>query len=428
MTDMVQVGWEVRKILSSAVDHLTLTKLEQTLREADRPLDKATVSDILGITQVLSRELREELGYEGIQRLTKSIQKIKPRSDLAKLRQQPATSLTRRREVDILVELGKLESVIGDFEGGITSFRHAVRKAKEIVYPERQAEALVGLGHIYKHQTDWEGAIRNFEEAKTIAEKIKNHLVMADATRGLGYVSWRRCEYQTAFGYHAQARTIAEERNFKAMLGGILIDTALVYNETGDLEQARLHMLEAIPFLEEVNEFQEISRAYNNLGDIDLQSKDYAAAIENFDKCQEYASRIHYERMIAWAAFNAGEAYNMQGDGQACLASCERALPILLRLDDSVGLNALYRNLAVAYSLLDDWIRCDENIVLAQEVLTSISSPFNDAHLMLEIGEIEIRRGDRAKAREMLEKAGVIFAEIGSKNFAERVEAALKGL
>ena len=105
-----------------------------------------------------------------------------------------------------------------------------------------------------------------------------------------------------------------------------------------------------------------------------------------------------------------------------------RALEILERMEDYVGICAVFRDLGVAYTKKRNWGEADSNFRKAEHVLSEINSPFNNGHLYLEWGRMYKAMGEKEKAEAYLSKSADIFEEIKAKVFLAMARKELGGL
>ena len=202
----------------------------------------------------------------------------------------------------------------------------------------------------------------------------------------------------------------------------------MIYSDIGDLERSEDEYKKCIALLERGRDYQQLSRAYNNLGDVYMQREEWDEAMEMFQNCNKYASMLNHQMMIAWSLFNSGEALSKMGNPDKSLDKCKKALELLEKLDDLVGLNAVHRNLGLAYSLKRDWDSAEGHFKESEKILARINSPFNQAHLKLEWGMMNKQKGDKQRAKEMFSEASKIFESIGAKVYLDRADMALKTL
>ncbi len=390
--------------------------------------EEIQLKDLLNLSQRMMRALRPMMGNDKAQRIGKEIQKFKILSELKDIKSNQSDPLTERRELDAYLKLANISYTIGDWDDALGYYKTVTRLSQKLDDKFKLAEAQRNTGHIFKRQSEWDNAIKSFMASLETLENINSAAGTADAHRGLGYVYWRKGDYDNAKSNFKVAMENANKSGDKAMIGMVNIEMGLVNSDRGELEEAIGHYLESIKLLEGAREWQQLSRAYNNLGDTFLQLQQWEEAIKYFDLCKQSATKINHISMIGWSLFNSAEALAMSGNPDEAIVKCNEAIEILDKLHDHVGVSAAYRNLGVAYKFKEEWTSAEESFREAETRLDKINSPFNSAHLAMEWGIMYAEKGEKTNAEKLLQKAANIFEEIGAKKYLEKVNEHLNDL
>jgi tetratricopeptide (TPR) repeat protein len=88
-------------------------------------------------------------------------------------------------------------------------------------------------------------------------------------------------------------------------------------------------------------------------------------------------------------------------------------------------MSAAYRDLGLAHRLKKDWENAEKSFKQSEDVLNKINSPFNNAHLALEWGEMLLNKGDKKRGTELVERAVETFKTIGAKKYLAKAERIL---
>ncbi len=390
--------------------------------------EEIQLKDLLNLSQRMIRALRPMMGNDKAQRIGKEIQKFKILSELKDIKSKQSDPFTDRRELDAYLRLANISYTIGDWDDAMSYYKRVTTLSHKLNEKVKLAEAQRNTGHIFKRQSEWDEGIKYFEASLDSLKGISNAVGVADSHRGLGYVYWRKGDYDKAKSNFIIAMENAEKSGDKAMIGMVHIEMGLVNSDMGNLEDAIGHYMESIKLLEEAREWQQLSRAYNNIGDTFLQQQQWEEAIKYFDLCKQSATKMNHMNMIGWSLFNTAEALAMSGNPDEAIEKCNESIEILKKLHDHVGISAAYRNLGTAYRFKEEWASAEKNFKEAEKRLDKINSPFNLAHLDLELGIMYAEKGDKSKAGKYLKKAAKIFEEIGAQKYLERVNEHLNGL
>ncbi len=423
-----QVSLEIQRMLGKELGELGVSIFRKQCAEMKIKPEELQLKDLLNLSQRMTRVLRPTMGNDAAQKIGKEIQKFKILSELEEIKSGSQDPMRDRRELDAYSRLGNISYTIGDWDDALDYYNKVKTLGVKLNDNVKVAEAYRITGHIFKRQSKWEDALKAFLDGVKALENTDNPAGTSDAYRGMGYVHWRMGDYAQAKSNFEIAMKYAEQSRDKVTIGLVHIEWGLVFSDLGDLEVAIGHYKESIDILEQARDYQQLSRAYNNLGDIYLQRNEWDDAIKYFELCKASAEKMNHLNMIGWSLFNTAEALSMSGRPDEAIPKCGEALEILERLHDHVGVSAAYRNLGVAYRLKKDWKLAEDNFREAETRLDRINSPFNTAHLHLEWGIMCAAKGDKKEAKMHLEKAASIFGKLGAKKFRDRAEDELKGL
>ncbi|MCK5397270.1 MAG: tetratricopeptide repeat protein [Thermoplasmata archaeon] len=423
-----QISMEIQRMLNKELGEHGVSIFRNQCKEMGIKLEEIQLKDLLNLSQRMIRALRPIMGNDKAQRIGKEIQKFKILSELKDINSEQSDMFTERRELDAYLKLANISYTIGDWDDALGYYKRVIRICKKLGEKNKMAEAQRNTGHIFKRQSEWDEAIKSFEASLESLKDIASAVGIADAYRGLGYVYWRKGDYGQAKSNFKIAMENAEKSGDKSMIGMVHIESGLVDSDTGELENAVNHYLESIKLLEDAREWQQLSRAYNNLGDTFLQLKEWKDAIKYFELCKESAIKINHISMIGWSLFNTGEALAMSGNPDEAIEKCSEAIEILDKLHDHVGVSAAYRNLGVAFRFKKDWGSAENSFKEAETRLDKIKSPFNSAHLDMEWGIMYTEKGEKPEAKKHLKKAANVFGDLGAHKYLEKVNEHLKDL
>ncbi len=422
-----QISMEIQRMLGKELGELGISVFRKQCAEMKIKPEELQPKDLLDLSQRMTRVLRPTMGNDAAQKIGKEIQRFKILSELKDIKKD-STPFAERRELDAYAKLGNIAYTIGDWDDALDYYGKVKVLGDKFKDMVKVAEAYRIEGHICKRQSRWEDGTKAFLAAISALAGTDNSAGISDAYRGLGYVHWRMGDYPKAKENFEIAMKYAEQSRDKVMIGLVHIEWGLVYSDLGELEEGVGHYKKSIEILEPAREYQQLSRAYNNLGDTYLQKQEWDNAIKYFELCKSTAEKMNHLNMKGWSLFNSAEALSMSGRPDEAIPKCKEAIEILEGLHDHVGVSAAYRNLGLAYHFKKEWKLAEENFREAETRLDKINSPFNTAHLHLEWGCMYATKGDKKQAKSHLAKAAETFEKLGAKKYEERAREALDKL
>jgi DNA-binding CsgD family transcriptional regulator len=204
-----------------------------------------------------------------------------------------------------------------------------------------------------------------------------------------------------------------------------LFNLGFVHAHMGRVDEARAESDELLREAERIGDDWSVANALAVLGFVELSVGNAAAAAPILERC-----------LAIRDALGATEPLRAQGDFAEALielGELERATAVVesyesrARLTDRAPLLALAlaarallsaarQDLDAASAALDE--------ALAQHARAPVG--FERARTLLVLGQVQRRRGERRAARETLEEARRVFAELGAPPWAERAEVELR--
>ncbi len=338
-----------------------------------------------------------------------------------------AAGSMRKDRIELLNGIGNMGHIIGDWPKAISSLEEAIKEARELGNETLLIESLSLLGNILRFKGDEnKRTVDIFTEVLGISERSELEDSKAVAHRGLGYVHWREGLFDKAIQHYKKCIVSAKKTGDKRILGEINIEMGNATSGKGDLSGAAEQYKEAIRLLEATEHYSELSRAYNNLGDISLQRQEWDEAIQYFHKCGKAAEKIGYKNMLAWALFNMAEAQAKKGELVPALEKTEKAIIMLRKLGDQNGLSGAEKNLGIIYRFMKDWDRSREHFEIAVRLQEEMNNPQPLAETYIEYGAMNVDKGDHDRARSLMQKAIDITVQIQAKEFEKRARKLMK--
>jgi len=113
------------------------------------------------------------------------------------------------------------------------------------------------------------------------------------------------------------------------------------------------------------------------------------------------------------------------GEPEAAKEHSFRALEILTELGDGTGASAAYAVLGMAELRLGDLAASEEHYRESVSTLDGLDEPLSLGRRKLEFGRMLAHKGERARAREMIESAQALFRDAGAEDMAQCAALAL---
>lgn len=137
--------------------------------------------------------------------------------------------------------------------------------------------------HLYYRNKELDSAILYTNEIIETSRKVKDSAALAKAFKKLGLYYSVNNKSDIAYSNYTESKKIYEALKDSAAVGKILLNMAIVLNDTGILEQSDQDALEAIVFLKNTNDSVSIGSVYNCMAITAKKQRDFNEALYWYD-------------------------------------------------------------------------------------------------------------------------------------------------
>jgi diguanylate cyclase (GGDEF)-like protein len=205
-------------------------------------------------------------------------------------------------------------------------------QARDLLPQVRQRGLLAGAhnceGELAQQAGQGATALGLFELAVAAAERAQDDAALAESLYRRGYLRGVRGEFAAGLTDLDRAATLFDRLGMVEHRTSVQNSIATVYNRMGDAEQARRYYQATLQEQQRAGLQRELVVTWHNLGRVNEQLADWAAAEEAFTQTLTLARTLGYTR---------GEAYGLRGLAALANARGEHALA-LQRLDAAQAL------------------------------------------------------------------------------------------
>lgn len=287
-----------------------------------------------------------------------------------------------RFRAEALIEMGRIRSKKGDLRDASKLFSDALNQISDA--PATCARALRGLGVVM-------GKLGNYARAQELLEHSAREALSAMDTKGmllahleLGNVYIGRGRYEEAVDHFTKCAA-----GFGPVdLTNVNINMGIAFAHLGRLDEARVHLENAVRLAEETGQPRSSAYALTSLAEIMLRAG-------GVDQAREH---------------------------------CFRALEVFTGLEDRVGMSAAYANLGMAERASGNLHASEEYFSESLSALEGMDVPRSLGLRKLEFGMMLAEKGERGRALRLLEESKAHFEVISAKDMLERVSQELKRL
>lgn len=276
---------------------------------------------------------------------------------------------------------------------------------------EWKIDMLMRLGGTYIKLQELGRAKEVFEDAKALVQTAGR-----PTSRGIMIANFI-AEILFQQGSLEEARRMFDETRRKAKELDESSEAKVTNNDLGmvlaamrDTDGAERILREDLAKAESLMDDLLIGRAHYNLAQVALARSDIHSAIRAFERCSEICKRSNNTELLMRAYNGLGNAYHISQDHTQGIEYYERGLDLHERVHDFRGGAAIAINVGIIEASRGSLDAALDKIIPAVEYLKTLQET-TTADLMalsrglLEIGDINLKKGERVRARTCLEEA-----------------------
>ena len=196
---------------------------------------------------------------------------------------------------------------------------------------------------------------------------------------------------------------------------------AMAHNLLGDVEDAEESLEEALDLAENTDNYESLSKIYNNFGIYYKEQKRFEKSIKFFERGIKLQKNLPNEYMHANLLHNMSFCYGVMGDYDKKFNCLNRSQLIYEKLEDSLALGNSYGEMANAYksiSKLDEAIKYYNK---AKQIFIAENMNFAFAQVLILQFDIYLLTDKLDDAKENLDKASEISEEFDIPQMTARI-------
>jgi predicted ATPase len=304
--------------------------------------------------------------------------------------------------VDLLSALGRVHNLLGNTERSLECHRKIMDMTEE--FSVERAYALTNIAEVQMEKGQWKDAVETLKTALAISKKLNDRKGIAEGYRGLAWVSIELGDQENAFKYAEMGLKEAQAIKDRYLQGKILIDLGNHYNSRHEIEKALYYYEEALKVLDHNKHLDQLSRAYNNIGDIYMKLEKWDQAMDCFNNSIEVAKVMGYKRYLAYGWANMALCLGTIGKREEALQNLENALREFERTGDKYGITIVHMDRASIEGNAGNFKAAEESYKKCMALCEADDFNVLLAHAMVEYGVLLKKNGRKDEALAQLDK------------------------
>ncbi|XP_039269541.2 uncharacterized protein LOC120344400 [Styela clava] len=287
----------------------------------------------------------------------------------------------KESESQTLSSLGYIARHTGDMQKAQLSYERLLELALSGNNQSMEAKACANLGVIHHQIGDYEMALklqaRNLElslEFRDLSSQGRAHGNIGNAYSAMGM-------YEQAIQHHLKELEISSSSKDKSSECTTHGNLAVAYQALNNDEKAFYHYSCQAKLSTDIGDITNESRAYMNLANFHSSRKEYRSAIDIYNKYLFITENNGLDKPagVAKAFYNVGFAYFSLRDYANAINSYEKSLKISLDIEDMISAARAYCNLGLAWKSYGDTtkaLECQNSFLALSNQLQSARGVF----------------------------------------------------
>jgi len=253
--------------------------------------------------------------------------------------------------------------------------------------------------------------IEYWKVSKIIAERSKSENDTLNIARAYSYIGdyyANTVKKDSAFLYYTKAEKIYQKKNDKVNLGGIFISMATAQGYENDFLGSELSAIKALNVLRDTEEKSKVYEAYNILGFVSNELKDYEKSLEYHTKALNLARENNLTNFneVSSSLNNIGSVYQNQKKYKQAIETFEEALKDKSLIVYKPSLySILLDNLAYSKFKLKDYSELPDLFYKSLKIRDSLNIGVGVIYSKIHLSEYYYEKEDTQKAEQFAREA-----------------------
>ncbi len=279
------------------------------------------------------------------------------------------------QRVDLLLKLGKIVELVGDWERAEAVEREALAVAESLGDDRARAWCETALAEVARKQGRYDDALALLHGAATTFESVGDDAGVGQVRHLIGTLRAQQGEYPQAVASYEASLQIRKRLGDKAGMAGLLSNLGIVSEYSGDPVAARNYHEQALGLRTQLDDRRAVAVSLTNLGTIAVLEHDYEAARQAFEEAMRLNREVGDPWMVANAENNLGNATRGLGEYEAAQRHYAESLRAYREYDDRWALAFLVEDIGQLAALRGEGERAFELVGAADALRDEIGTP-----------------------------------------------------
>lgn len=332
-----------------------------------------------------------------------------------------------KRMVEILCDLEDINFTLGEWDEAEVHAKRALDIASALGDTKNLSKSMRMLALLQYTRGVFDESESEFSESLKMSLKANDLSGVAEAQYYLGAINEDRGNYDEATVKYKESAEASQSAGEKALEARAKLALGRMYGKKGTYKDSLETIKESIRTFEELEQYDELPRAYANAGATSFYI-DLDEALKWHEKSMETANRNSDLRMQGYSLSNMAGVYNKKGEPKKALVSLERALEISEKLDEKRMICSINIQKGCTHRLVGELSEANRYFGRAVQVAQDFELPYELGDGFLNWAYVDIDRGNDREAKDKLKQALDAFDKLGNQARVNKVRSVLRTL
>ena len=289
--------------------------------------------------------------------------------------ERAAPLVGEEERVDLLLKLGKVVELVGDWQRAEEVEEEALKVAEMLGDERARAWCETALAEVARRQGRYDEALELLHAAARAFESVGDDGGVAQVRHLMGTLRAQQGEYPQAVANYDASLKIRERLDDKSGMAALLSNLGVVAEYSGDPAASRAYHERALDLRTQLDDRRGVAVSLTNLGAIAVLEHDYEAARTAFEESMRLNREVGDAWMVAISDNNLGNANRGLGEYEAAQRHYADSLRAYREYDDKWALAFLVEDIGQLAGLRGDGELAFELVGASDTLRDEIGTP-----------------------------------------------------
>lgn len=321
---------------------------------------------------------------------------------------------------ELLIKCAWVDRILGFYKESI-AYCERVEDIVEKSDTELYINLLLQKGLTLFRLSQWEKSVQCFDKCLEYESEL-SFFESALASYGIASVHFELGNYKLSKRHFEHALDDVKKTNNKSFEADILNNLGAVASVTGESLKAASRYSESIPIYESLNDDYGLAQVYNNLGLTYADGKKWKDANNCYRKSLVMCDKIGIIPLKSIVFLNRAYALAQLDDLVTAEEYNLKALRLVERMNDQLGMAEYHKNLGVIKRKQSNWDEAKQNLIKAMDIYKALDHKLGYAETAYELGILACEMHKETDFEKWFDSAIDIYNEIGLKQKIDGIE------